>query len=118
MADAIVNIFRIRTPDDEYVTPDCSNCAIRFGYDAHKTGGDNIPLRPVPLFGEPPKDAHADVTANQQGYILSIYGFLFAASEYDEFPMPPEIKAVLEESCGKCKLGENCSVLYNLEREE
>lgn len=109
--------FRIRAPEDKYVTPDRSNCAILVGYETHETNGNNLPLAYVsPLAGETAEGKCVGVVSDQDAFILSNYGFILAASKTEGFPMPQKIKEALKKECGKCKLGDNCYVRYNLEK--
>lgn len=109
--------LRIRAPEDKFMMPDRSNCAVVVGYEAQKTGGKNLPLAYVSPF-ETQEGKCVGVVSDPDAFILSNYGFLLAASKTERFPLPKDIEMALKKECGKCKLGDNCYVRYNLEREE
>ncbi len=109
--------FRIRAPEDKSVMPDRSNCAVVVGYEAHETGGKNLPLAYVPI-GELPKGECVGVVSDPDAYIASNYGFFLAVSKTEGFQMPADIEAALKKGCSKCEFGDNCYVRYNLEKEK
>ena len=109
--------LRVRTPEDDFMMPDRSNCAVLVGYEAHETGGKNLPLAYVSPF-ETQEGKCVGVVSDPEAFILSNYGFLLAASKTEGFQMPADIEAALKKECSKCNLGDNCYVRYNLEREK
>ena len=107
--------LRVRTPEDDFMMPDRSNCAVVVGYEAQKTNGKNLPLAYVSPF-ETQEGKCVGVASDPEAFILSNYGFLLATSKTEGFPLPAAIENALKKGCDKCKHGDNCYVRYNLER--